>query len=160
MENIAIKITDLERIMREWGAIPGDWRHFFADIEKASIQDAPDWSNAPEKANFYAEDENGMGYWENSVLDPDDPWADCQDYQENPLPAIKAALEQSQALLDNLIQHIDDLIPDQIETARQFIEINAECHCDCYNGFDCGCAQYNFIRTEGLNALAVKIQNQ
>ena len=31
-------------------------------LEKKIIN-APDWSNAPEKANFYAEDENGMGHW-------------------------------------------------------------------------------------------------
>lgn len=41
MNTITIKITDLERIMREWGAIPGDWRHFFTHLKEASIENTP-----------------------------------------------------------------------------------------------------------------------
>lgn len=95
------------------------------------------------------------------MVDEPDPWADCPDYQEDPIPAIKAALEQSKSLLDNLIQQVDDLTPDQIEVAMQFIDIKTKCHCDCFVGFDCGCGQYYFIQTEGLKALeALKNQNQ
>lgn len=144
MNNITINITELERIMREWGAIPGDWRHFFSDLKKANIKSTPDWSTAPDWANWRAMDADGRWYlfenkprksgtcwlkttgqwaldyyedrtWESSLqqrlnrgywegLGPDhdepDPWADCPDYQEDPIPAIKAALEQSSSLLD------------------------------------------------------------
>ena len=63
MDSLTIHINDLERIMRKWGATPGDWRHFFADLKESSVKSEPDWSVAPEWANWWAQDKDGTCYW-------------------------------------------------------------------------------------------------
>ena len=63
MDNLTIHISDLERIMRKWGATPGDWRHFFSDLKEAGINSGPDWASAPDWANWAAMDHDGRWFW-------------------------------------------------------------------------------------------------
>jgi len=75
MDSLTIHISDLERIMRKWGATPGDWRHFFADLKEAGIKSGPDWASAPDWANFLAMDADGYWFWyENIPVKKNDYW--------------------------------------------------------------------------------------
>lgn len=33
IHNVSISFTKLEQVMREWNAIPNDWRHFFDELK-------------------------------------------------------------------------------------------------------------------------------
>ena len=60
-------------------------------------------------------------------------------------------------LLQNLIEILEhekgsDYDANTITKAHDFI-LGLECHCDDYNGFDCGCASRNALAKEAMKEL-------
>lgn len=76
---------------------------------------------------------------------------------------IKEALIESKKLLEYYIDYEDGLNNDHaevIESIKHFLQaLKTECHCDDYNGFNCGCSRRSFLCDEALKELELITTN-